>query len=140
MSFTLPYRIKIKIFTSSWKDVKWKKNVCAFLIKDTVISWTQNSKTCSDCQATYQKELLFAVWKIREFFFHRANEQIGLTTLSPCLFSFALYGPPPSTTNVLFECPLLVQKVTAGKPNVSARCNQKTFAIFSHMTYLLHMI
>ena len=122
MPFTLLYTIKIKIYKfikrhQIKKKIKKKKNVYAFLIKNTVIYWIQNSNTCSNCQATYQKELLFAVWKIREFFFHRANVEIGLTTLSSCSFSFALYGPPPSATNVLFECPLLMQKVTAGKLN-----------------------
>ena len=58
----------------------------------------------------------------------------------PCSFSFALYGPPSSTTNILFECPLLVQNVTTGKPNVSARYNQKIPEIFSHTIYLLDVI
>ena len=38
------------------------------------------------------------------------------------------------------KCPLLVQKVTTGKPNVSARYNQKISEIFSHMIYLLHVM
>ena len=78
-----------------------KKIVYAFLLKNTVISWTQNSKICRNCQAIYQKEHLFAVREIGEFFFHRANVQIGLTAPSPCSFLFALYGSPPSTTNIL---------------------------------------
>ena len=107
-----------------------KKNIYGFLIKNTVISWTQNSKTCTNCQATYEEELLFAVWKIREFFFHRANVQIGLTNFSPCSFLLTLCGPSPSMANVHFECSLLVQKVIAGKPNVRGRrCNQKTSEI-----------
>lgn len=70
-------------------------------------------------------------------FFYRANAQIGLNTPFPCLFSFAFYGSSLSTKNVLFECLLLVQKVTAGKLNVSARCNQKIVEILSHVIICL---
>ena len=50
---------------------------------------------CNDnkiSERTYQKELCLLIKK-SDNFFHRASIQIGQTTLSPCLFSFAFKGP-----------------------------------------------
>ena len=59
------------------KKKKKKKILYAYLIKNTVISWTRLKTT--KLVATV-KQLLFVVWKIRQFFFSlRANVQIGLT-------------------------------------------------------------
>ena len=119
-----------------------KKKIYAFLTKNTVTYWTRlkTAELVETAKQLIRKNSCSLFEKSGNFFVHRGNVQIGLTTPSPCLFSYVLYRPPPSRTNVLFECPLLVQKVTAGKPNVSSRCNQKIFEIFSHMIYLLHII
>ena len=87
--FTVIYTVTIQTFKSSLKKRWMKKNIFAFNKKkhlDT-LDWAQNSKSFSNCQATYQKELCLLFEK-SDNFLHRANVQIGFTP-SPCSFSSA---------------------------------------------------
>ena len=78
-----------------------------------MLDQAQNSKTFTNCQATYQQEPCLLFEKIRHFF-RRASVQIGLTPPPPVRFCLLFKDcPPPSMTDVLFECPHLLIFISA---------------------------
>ena len=81
---------------SKKKKKKKKKCLSIFNKKTPLLDQVQNSKTFSNCEATYKKEFCLLFEK-SGYFFHRANVQIDrLHTLLPfCFHSLFKYPPPP---------------------------------------------
>ena len=83
-----------------------KKNVYAFLIKVTFIYWTRlkTSKLLATAQQLIRKNSLFAVWKIRQFFFTEQTYRYAWPIPPTAHFCLLFKEPsPPSTLNALGE-------------------------------------
>ena len=88
------------------KNVKWKENVYAFLIKNTFICWNM-LKTKKQLPSNFSERTAWCL-KITQFFSQsKHTEAWPPSPTSPVRFSslFKELNPPPCTMDVLFEWP-----------------------------------
>ena len=86
----------------------FKKYVCKclrFFNKKTPLYAGLSSKQQNFWQmpSNVSERTLFTVWKIRQFFFHRANLHIGLTTPPPPVRFRSLFKDPPPPPSTLHD-------------------------------------
>ena len=102
-----------------------KKNIIAFLMKNTFWCWTRLKNLLGTDKKLTRRNSVCCL-KNQTIFFHTANGQKGLTTSSPCSFTFAFWGPPS---------PLHDEHTFSMPPKMTAFHNVKIFVIHRYHQY-----